>query len=152
MIANKKGHIVTIASIAGLAGVPGLSDYNASKFGAVGLDESVRLELKKLGHYGYVKTTCICPFFINTGMFEGAKSAFPLYILSQEEVVTRIINAIQQEEAQVVLPWRGNIIFLARMLPVSFVDWFGQVCGVGKTMDDFKGRGAIENRMPGIKK
>jgi len=46
MIDNKRGHIVTIASMAGMTGVPGLSDYNASKFGAVGIDESIRLELQ----------------------------------------------------------------------------------------------------------
>jgi len=95
MIANKKGHIVSIASMAGLAGIPGLPDYCASKWGAIAIDESLRLELKKAGHWGYVKTTCICPYFINTGMFNGAKSAFPMYILSPEEVVTRIMNAIR---------------------------------------------------------
>jgi len=55
--------------------VPGLADYNASKFGAVGMDEAVRLELFKNGHSGYIKTTCICPYFINTGMFDGAKKS-----------------------------------------------------------------------------
>jgi all-trans-retinol dehydrogenase (NAD+) len=69
MIAQKRGHIVTIASMAGLNGVPGLSDYCASKFGAVAIDETVRLELQSKGLDKYVKTTCICPYFINTGMF-----------------------------------------------------------------------------------
>ena len=71
MIKNKRGHIVTIASMAGLAGIPGLSDYCASKFGAFAIDESIRLELKKSGDYKNVKTTCICPYYINTGMFDG---------------------------------------------------------------------------------
>ena len=53
MIANRKGHIVTIASMAGLACVAGLTDYCASKYGAVAIDESLRLELKKNGHYSY---------------------------------------------------------------------------------------------------
>jgi all-trans-retinol dehydrogenase (NAD+) len=94
MIAKKKGHIVSIASMAGLVSLPGLSDYCASKFGAVAIDEALRMELKKNGHYGYIKTTCICPYFIDTGMFNGAKTAFPMYLLSPEEVVTRIIYAI----------------------------------------------------------
>ena len=72
MIAKKKGHIVSIASMAGLVGIPGLSDYCASKFGAVAIDEALRLELKKNGHFPYVKTTLICPYFIDTGMFKGA--------------------------------------------------------------------------------
>lgn len=150
MIAAKKGHIVSIASMAGFAGIPGLPDYCASKWGAVAIDESLRLELKKAGHYGYVKTTCICPYFINTGMFNGAKSAFPMYILSPEEVVTRIINAIRQEEAQVTIPYRGNIVFLVKLLPTSLVDKIGSILGLSSQMDDFHGRGAMENRIPGI--
>jgi len=38
MIAKKRGHIVSIASMAGLLSLPGLSDYCASKFGAVAID------------------------------------------------------------------------------------------------------------------
>lgn len=60
---------MTIASIAGWVGVAGLVDYCASKFGAVGFDESLRMELRNSG--SQVKTTCICPYYINTGMFDG---------------------------------------------------------------------------------
>jgi len=49
MIAYKKGHIVSIASMAGITGVAGLTDYCSSKWGAVGIDEAFRLELKKNG-------------------------------------------------------------------------------------------------------
>ena len=45
MIAGKRGHIITIASMAGLVSVPQLADYNASKHAAVGIDQSIRLEL-----------------------------------------------------------------------------------------------------------
>lgn len=58
MIKNNSGHIVTIASIAGHVGVCGLTDYCASKFGAVGFDESLRAEIK---FKGYSKI----PFYIN---------------------------------------------------------------------------------------
>lgn len=44
MINNNHGHIVTVASIAGWVGVRGLVDYCASKFGAVGFDESLRFD------------------------------------------------------------------------------------------------------------
>lgn len=39
------GHIVTIASLAGLSGINRLVDYCSSKFAAVGFDESLRTEL-----------------------------------------------------------------------------------------------------------
>lgn len=45
MISANKGHVVTVASLAGLSGVNKLTDYCASKFAAVGFDESLRLEL-----------------------------------------------------------------------------------------------------------
>lgn len=92
--AKKRGHIVTIASMAGMAGLPGMSDYCASKFGAFAIDEAVRLELKKSGAHSYIKTTCICPYFIDTGMFERVKVSFPLYLLKPQEVTDRIIYAI----------------------------------------------------------
>ena len=37
MLEKNAGHVVTIASSAGLSGTPGLVDYCASKFAAVGM-------------------------------------------------------------------------------------------------------------------
>ena len=68
MIQKKRGHIVSIASMAAYAGYPLMSDYNASKAGACNLNDALRVELKREGH-SYVKCTTICPYFINTGMF-----------------------------------------------------------------------------------
>jgi all-trans-retinol dehydrogenase (NAD+) len=71
MIRLNQGHIVTISSLAGVVAIPGQADYAASKFGAFAIDECLRLEMKK---YNYnINTTCICPYYINTGMFEGVK-------------------------------------------------------------------------------
>lgn len=47
MIALNKGHVVSIASLAGVVGLPKGSDYSASKFGAFAIDECLRLEMKK---------------------------------------------------------------------------------------------------------
>ena len=70
MLKKNQGHIVTIASCAGLFGVPGLADYCSSKFAAVGFDETLRLEMVALKKTG-VRTTVVCPYYINTGMFKG---------------------------------------------------------------------------------
>ncbi|KFR13210.1 Epidermal retinol dehydrogenase 2, partial [Opisthocomus hoazin] len=67
MMASNHGHLVSIASSAGLTGVNRLSDYCASKFAAVGFAESVHLEMRSLQKTG-VKTTIVCPYLINTGM------------------------------------------------------------------------------------
>lgn len=73
MLKKNHGHIVTISSIAGHAGVPSLVDYCASKFGAVGIHDSLTVELTSNPH-NKVKTTVICPYVTKTGMFEGVTS------------------------------------------------------------------------------
>ena len=54
---DRKGHIVNIASIAGLNGVNRLVDYCASKFAVVGLNEALNLELKVRFHRIATKNT-----------------------------------------------------------------------------------------------
>lgn len=46
MLKENKGHIVSIASLAGHVGCPKLVDYTTSKFAAVGFDEALRMELE----------------------------------------------------------------------------------------------------------
>lgn len=67
MIKKDEGHVVSIASIAGISGGPDLTDYSASKFAAVGLQESFRMEMKR--YKRNIQSTTICPYYINTGMF-----------------------------------------------------------------------------------
>ena len=78
MMAKNHGHIVSIASSAGLAGIAGLSDYCSSKFAAVGFNESLQMELVATGKTA-VHTSLVCPYIINTGMFDGAKSRWVFY-------------------------------------------------------------------------
>ena len=139
---KNKGHIVTIASAAGTMGVCGLSDYCASKFGAFGFNESLRMELKQ--QKSNVKTTVICPFYINTGMFEGVKTRFPflLPILEEKWAADRIVNAVLQNEDVVLMPWFTNLTFVMRgILPVWVFDWMADFLGANSSMEEFKGRG-----------
>lgn len=147
MIKNQKGHIVTIASAAGTVGACGLADYCASKFGAFGFNESLRMEIKKMNYK--VKTTCICPFYINTGMFDGVKSKYPwlVPILEEKWAANRIVNAVLQEEEVVLMPFICNLTVLARaVLPVSWFDKLAFVMGVNSSMDEFKGRMGEEKK------
>jgi all-trans-retinol dehydrogenase (NAD+) len=95
MLKRNHGHVVSIASAAGIVGVAGLADYCASKFGAVGFNESLRLELRKLGTN--VKTTVVCPYYIDTGMFTGVQTKFSwlLPILQPSYVVSLIISSVK---------------------------------------------------------
>lgn len=103
MLDNNHGHIVTIASGAGLTGASGLVDYCSSKFAAVGLHEALTHELYTLRKPG-IKTTVVCPSFIDTGMFEGVKTSVLFPLLKSNKVCDTIIEAIRQNQQMVLLP------------------------------------------------
>jgi all-trans-retinol dehydrogenase (NAD+) len=139
MLERDSGHLVTVASAAGLAGTAKLTDYCSSKFAAVGFDESLRLELRRQD--SNVVTTIVCPFYIDTGMFDGVKTRFSwlLPILKPETVVNRIINAIQKDRRRLVMPRFIYTSWLGRLLPVSWFDALMSFFGISSSMDDFRG-------------
>jgi all-trans-retinol dehydrogenase (NAD+) len=140
MIERDRGHIVTLASSAGYVGVAKLADYCASKWAAVGFDESLRVEFKKSKRR--LKTTVVCPFFINTGMFDGVKTRFPLLlpILDEKKVVDRIVRAIEKDQPRLSMPWMVRTVPLMKFLPPSIYDAVANFLGVNSSMDEFVGR------------
>ncbi|MFP4475604.1 MAG: SDR family oxidoreductase [Desulfatibacillaceae bacterium] len=141
MVAKNRGHIVTIASSAGWLGVNRCADYCASKFGNVGFDEALRMELRGQGATG-VKTTCVCPYFIDTGMFEGVKTGFGklLPILKEDDVSRKIVAAVKKDKPMLRLPWMVSTIPLFRLLPTRVMDAAADFLGVSKAMSEFQGR------------
>ncbi|XP_031755019.1 hydroxysteroid (17-beta) dehydrogenase 13 isoform X1 [Xenopus tropicalis] len=102
MMKKDRGHIVTVASIAGQLGVPYLVDYCASKFGLVGFHESLTSELKLLGKDG-VKTTCLCPVFVNTGFVQNPSTrVWP--VLKTEDVVKCLMEGILTNKKMIIVP------------------------------------------------
>lgn len=68
MLARGRGHIVNIASVAGLVGSAYEEPYNASKFGLVGFTRALRLTAQDCGWP--VSASVICPGFMSgAGMF-----------------------------------------------------------------------------------
>ena len=139
MLERGSGHLVTVASAAGIAGTAKLTDYCSSKFAAVGFDESLRLELKQ--QESNVVTTVVCPFYTDTGMFEGAKTRFSwlLPILKRDDVARRIVKAIQNNRRRLVMPWFVYTSWPGRMLPVSWFDALMAFFGISHSMDEFRG-------------
>ena len=64
MLDRRRGSIVNVASIAGLAGVSHRSAYNASKHGLIGLTETLAAEWGGRG----VRVNAVCPGWIKTEM------------------------------------------------------------------------------------
>ena len=140
MIKQNSGHIVTISSAGGLIGVNRLSDYCASKFAVFGFDESLRMEFKSRGLN--IKTTVVCPYYINTGMFEGVKTRFPslLPIMDEKYAAKKIVESIKKNKPRLFMPPIVYTVPLLRCLPVSAFDWIANFLGINKSMDDFKGK------------
>ncbi|KAG0146863.1 hypothetical protein CROQUDRAFT_700925 [Cronartium quercuum f. sp. fusiforme G11] len=70
MIAQKTGHVVTIASVLGSIGVSQASDYCASKAASISLHNSLRLELDSRHNCPRVRTTLVTPGRLETKMFQ----------------------------------------------------------------------------------
>jgi NADP-dependent 3-hydroxy acid dehydrogenase YdfG len=68
---QKAGHIVNIASFAGLAGLPFISAYGVAKAGVVALSEALRAEMHPHG----VGVTVACPAFVKTGLLDTFRSS-----------------------------------------------------------------------------
>jgi all-trans-retinol dehydrogenase (NAD+) len=137
MIARKNGHIVCIASQAGLLEVSKLTDYCASKHAVVGLMESLAGEPNAMK--ANARTTTIRPLFMNTGMFNGASNGIVGPMLRPEKVAERIVEAVERGEESVDLPGIMRLLIpTARLLPVKLQSLVFQIAGVSSAMNGFR--------------
>jgi short-subunit dehydrogenase len=140
MIDQEEGHIINIASAAGLIPNPNMSVYAASKWAVVGWSESLRLEQQE--SKTNVKVTTVMPSYITTGMFDGVKSPLLTPALDPEYIVDKIMQAVKNDEIILMEPFMTKTIPLLRgILPTKAFDFIaGKIFGVYKTMDNFRGR------------
>lgn len=139
MIARDRGHILNIASAAGLLAVPHMSVYSASKWANMGWSDSVWIELREMK--SHVGVTTFAPYFINTGMFDGVKSWF-FPILDPEKAAARALRAVERGKRFQGMPFSFRFTRLMQgLLPMRGADWsFGEFFGIYHAMDHFTGR------------
>jgi len=109
--AQKRGRIVTIASINGMRGKFGQSNYAASKAGVIGLTKALARELGPSG----VNVNCVAPGFIRTEMtaklppavVERAVEEAALGRLGETEEVAAVVAFLLSDQARYVT---GEII------------------------------------------
>ena len=117
MVERGQGHIVNIASLAGIVPVPGISVYSASKHAARAYSIAVGQELRKLG----VHVTVVCPTVVATPMMDlqlDAEAAALTFSgkrpLTADEVVLAVLDrALVKRPLELVLdvPWTGQGFF-----------------------------------------
>ncbi|MCE5974135.1 SDR family oxidoreductase [Sinirhodobacter sp. WL0062] len=141
MIAQGRGHIVNIASAAGMVANPNMSVYCASKWAVIGWSDSLRLEMEA-ARTG-VKVTTVTPYYIDTGMFHGVTSPI-IPILKPEPTAAKIIRAIERNRILLRMPGLVYTLPLVRgLLPTRLFDLVvGRFMGIYASMKGFKGRGA----------
>ncbi|GHA55084.1 SDR family NAD(P)-dependent oxidoreductase [Pontibacter akesuensis] len=142
MLQRGSGHIVNIASAAGLIPNPRMSVYAASKWAVLGWSESLRLELEALRQDLHVTT--VTPSYIDTGMFAGVKAPLLTPILKPEAITEAILAAVEKNKAILRRPALVHLLPLLRgVLPARLFDTIvGRGFRVYTSMDKFAGRPA----------
>ncbi len=105
MLAQGRGHIVNISSIAGRSALAYEETYSASKAGLFGFTASLRASYRGSG----VSASAICPALIKgVGMFQRVQDATgvktPIYGASPaEKVALAVVQAIKQDLPEVII-------------------------------------------------
>ena len=100
MIDVGRGHIVNIASMAGMIPLPGMVTYNASKFAAVGVSLAARREYAGTG----VTVTAILPSVVRTELSSGAGIGSTIPTVDPEDVARAVIDSLRKRHARVSVP------------------------------------------------
>jgi len=109
MVKQKSGHIVNVASSAGLIASPGMSAYTTTKFGIVGLSEVLRNEVARFG----IGVTVVCPGFVRTNIFdatarrgfkeEAATKDLPSWLgITKETCAKNVLSAVQKNKFLII--------------------------------------------------
>lgn len=119
------GHLINVASMAGLVDTPLMSSYNASKAAVVSLSETLQIELAGSG----IGVSVVCPAFFKTNIVESMRSTdtrmkralqtqFDHNKVTAEDIAEQIYEA-QQHDRFYVLPHRigRKAWYLKRFLP-----------------------------------
>ncbi|WP_242109021.1 SDR family NAD(P)-dependent oxidoreductase [Luteimonas aquatica] len=134
--ASGEGHVVNISSVFGLAGIPGQSAYNASKFAVRGFTEALRQELDLAGLP--VGATCVHPGGIKTNIARAARTsasirdigmderdrgekAEKLFITTPEAAARTILQGVERNRRRVLIGRDARLLDrIVRLFPTSY--------------------------------
>lgn len=108
MLAKKKGHIISIASVASFVSAAHIVDYSATKVGALAFHEGLSSELRTIHGCPEIKTTIVHPIWADTPLIAEGKDAL-------KKAGQMIINPQMVSDAVVkqIMKCRGGQIIIA---------------------------------------
>jgi NAD(P)-dependent dehydrogenase (short-subunit alcohol dehydrogenase family) len=122
------GHLVNVASLAGLLGVYGYSDYCAAKFGLVGFSAALRCEMAPLG----IKVSVLCPGDTDTPGYRQEDKHKPALtralsahggLLRPEQVAKALLAGLARNKFLIVPGLRAKLIVAAQRHLPGLVWW-----------------------------
>ncbi|MFP4446234.1 MAG: SDR family oxidoreductase [Desulfosudaceae bacterium] len=120
------GHIVNLASAAGLLGMFGYTLYSTTKYALVGLSECLRSELKLFN----IRVTVVCPPEVKTPFIDAESQTIPAEAravkqlagqLTPAYVARTIVRGIRRNRFLVIPGWRARFLFFSHRLSNGFL-------------------------------
>ena len=100
MVKRRRGHIINIASLAGMVAVPGQIVYAGTKFAVVGLSTAMADEFAPHG----IKVTAVLPTFTNTELISGTSPSAAQKPVEPAEIAAAIVKVLDKPKTQVSVP------------------------------------------------
>ncbi len=100
MVDRGTGHIVNVASMAGLIPIPGMVTYNASKFAVLGASLAARREYAGTG----VAVSAILPSAVRTELSSGARLGRGMPTVDAQDVAAAILEVVGSRVARRSVP------------------------------------------------
>ncbi|MGB8407968.1 MAG: SDR family oxidoreductase [Mycobacterium sp.] len=100
MIARGNGHIVNVASMAGMIPIPGMVTYNTSKFAALGASLAARREYDGSG----VTVCAVLPSAVRTELASGVQLGGGMPTVDPEDVARAVLNTLRTKAARTSVP------------------------------------------------
>jgi len=103
MIRRRRGRIINVVSLSGLKGMPGQTNYSASKAGVIGATKALAQELAKRN----ITVNAVAPGFIKTDMTEDLNESelsaiVPMNRFGKPEEVAELVSFLASEKASYI--------------------------------------------------
>lgn len=139
LLSRPGGWVVNVASAAAVVPLPLAASYAATKWAVLGFSDSLREELRQAGQR-HVGVTAVCPTYIATGLFDGARPPRLTRLLTPEAVARAVRRAVERGSEFVMLPRSARVLYgVAGLLPRPA---YSRVCrwlGVADSMAEWRG-------------